>query len=243
MTSIRKAPAFQFYADDFLAGTLEMSHEEVGVYIRLLCIQWSKGVVTERSVKALCAGDAADYVLSEKFEHFDDGWRNERLENIRQIAAARAQSGSKGGAKSKQTPKQNESKVEANTQANGQAKPNPPSPSPSPSPITLSLTGKTTDFRECSKHWAEEVFRIKWQEWLRHVSIVGNSVLSDVSEVAALYQLDDWPLVDAIAIIDFSILKNARNLILNGDHKRPPEPKTNGHSGRRKAPTFEEFDL
>ena len=48
---IRKAPAFMFYADDFLAGTLEMSQEEVGQYIRLLCHQWNRGsipVETER---------------------------------------------------------------------------------------------------------------------------------------------------------------------------------------------------
>ena len=40
-----KAPAFQFYAADFLVGTSDMTNEEVGIYIRLLCHQWAKGFV------------------------------------------------------------------------------------------------------------------------------------------------------------------------------------------------------
>jgi uncharacterized protein YdaU (DUF1376 family) len=37
------APAFQFYANDFIAGTQDLSAEEVGIYMRLLCYQWDKG--------------------------------------------------------------------------------------------------------------------------------------------------------------------------------------------------------
>ena len=47
----RKAPAFQFYADDFLAGTLEMSQEEVGQFIRLLCHQWNRGSIPVETEK------------------------------------------------------------------------------------------------------------------------------------------------------------------------------------------------
>src|SRR6478752_824536 len=48
-----KPPAFQFYADDFLGGTLTMTLEERGLYITLLCLQWSKGFVTEDDLSAL----------------------------------------------------------------------------------------------------------------------------------------------------------------------------------------------
>lgn len=34
-------PAFQLYADDFVAGTMNMDPEEVGAYILLLCYQWT----------------------------------------------------------------------------------------------------------------------------------------------------------------------------------------------------------
>jgi uncharacterized protein YdaU (DUF1376 family) len=35
-----KAPAFQFYASDFVADTMEWTPLEVGIYMRLLCFEW-----------------------------------------------------------------------------------------------------------------------------------------------------------------------------------------------------------
>ena len=88
----RKAPAFQFYADDFLAGTADMSAEEVGGYIRLLCHQWSKGGIPsdeERSARiaGLIGSPSIRYVLA-KFTLCDgDTLKNARLEQIRQEQA------------------------------------------------------------------------------------------------------------------------------------------------------------
>jgi uncharacterized protein YdaU (DUF1376 family) len=96
----RKAPAFQLYVDDFLAGTIEMSAEEVGVYIRLLCLQWSKGVVTERTARSTGgSSEAINYVLGTKFEQASDGFRNRRLEEVRRLSEIRAEAASKGGSK------------------------------------------------------------------------------------------------------------------------------------------------
>ena len=84
----RKAPAFQFYADDFLAGTSDMSAEEVGGYIRLLCHQWTKGGIPNDPDRAgrmatLLGSPSLGYVLA-KFSLGDDGMlRNERLEQVR----------------------------------------------------------------------------------------------------------------------------------------------------------------
>jgi len=86
--SKRKAPAFQFYADDFLAGTSDMSAEEVGGYIRLLCHQWTKGGIPNDPDRAgrmatLLGSPSLGYVLA-KFSLCDDGMlRNERLEQVR----------------------------------------------------------------------------------------------------------------------------------------------------------------
>ena len=38
-----KDPAILFYTQDFLVGTMMMSDEQVGQYIRLLCLQHQKG--------------------------------------------------------------------------------------------------------------------------------------------------------------------------------------------------------
>ena len=44
---MRKAPAVQFYAGDFLTGTALMSNAEVGLYIRLLCLQVEHGAIPD----------------------------------------------------------------------------------------------------------------------------------------------------------------------------------------------------
>lgn len=55
LSQMGKAPAFQLYSSDFLTGTMLMSNAEVGLYIRLLCLQAEHGSVpddVERIVQA-----------------------------------------------------------------------------------------------------------------------------------------------------------------------------------------------
>ena len=49
-----KSPAFQFYSSDFMTGTTFMSNEEVGAYIRLLCMQHQKGHLKEKEMLQIC---------------------------------------------------------------------------------------------------------------------------------------------------------------------------------------------
>jgi uncharacterized protein YdaU (DUF1376 family) len=82
----RKAPAFQFYADDFLAGTITMTNEERGAYISLLCIQWSRGFLLENDFQRVCAGMPPHSVgiCQSKFEVDSEAhYRNRRLESER----------------------------------------------------------------------------------------------------------------------------------------------------------------
>ncbi len=105
---LHRPPAFQFYPDDFLAGTSDMSAEEVGAYIRLLCHQWSKGSIPNDEERAgrmagLIGSPSLRYVLA-KFSPCDDGQlRNKRLEEVRdesaQYRTRQAQSGAAGAAK------------------------------------------------------------------------------------------------------------------------------------------------
>jgi uncharacterized protein YdaU (DUF1376 family) len=81
-----RAPAFQFYADDFLAGTMTMTNEERGAYISLLCLQWSKGFVTELDIQRMCHGmpTHCQGICQSKFHIGEDGnYRNKRLEKER----------------------------------------------------------------------------------------------------------------------------------------------------------------
>lgn len=142
----RKAPAFMFYADDFLAGTLEMSQEEVGQYIRLLCHQWNRGSIPAETEKQqrLTGGCVSVDVLA-KFRLCEDGQlRNERLEAVRserdRFLKQQAEKGRKSAEsrKLKPTTVQPDIQPESNSGSTTveirlQPEVNSPSPSPSPS--------------------------------------------------------------------------------------------------------------
>lgn len=82
-----KAPAFQFYSNDFLVGTAMLSVEEVGAYIRLLCFQWDCGGLPndkEKLARLAGCGVATIEAIWGKFALSDDGMvRNARLEESR----------------------------------------------------------------------------------------------------------------------------------------------------------------
>lgn len=126
-----KLPAFQFYADDFLAGTLDMSPAEVGAYIRLLCHQWARGdipVADADKLARIAGGLVSDDVLAK----FPNG-KNERLERVRVRQAEFRDLQSRKG---KASAKARFNRGSTGTQPNHQPKLN--SPSPSPSPISVS---------------------------------------------------------------------------------------------------------
>ena len=152
----RKAPAFQFYADDFLAGTLEMSQEEVGQFIRLLCHQWNRGsipVETEKQQR-LTGGCVSVDVLA-KFRLCEDGLlRNQRLEAVRSERDRFLQQQSEKGRKSAESRKLASTAVQPDTQPESnsgstvveiglQPEVNSPSPSPTPNNKEESIAPKS----------------------------------------------------------------------------------------------------
>ena len=74
-----KDPAFLFYSNDFLSGTMLMSNEDVGAYIRLLCLQHQKGHLKEKDMLIICGNKNED--ILNKFTLDENGnYYNERLE-------------------------------------------------------------------------------------------------------------------------------------------------------------------
>lgn len=74
-----KDPAFLFYSSDFLSGTMLMTDEDVGQYIRLLCLQHQKGHLKEKDMLNICKKYNED--IFSKFKKDEDGnYYNERLE-------------------------------------------------------------------------------------------------------------------------------------------------------------------
>ena len=72
-------PAFLFYPSDFLVGTMLMTNEEVGKYIKLLCIAHSKGgYLTKQDMFRVCNENDVD-VLNKFIKDGEDIYYNERL--------------------------------------------------------------------------------------------------------------------------------------------------------------------
>jgi uncharacterized protein YdaU (DUF1376 family) len=141
----RKAPAFQLYTDDFLAGTLEMSQEEVGQFIRLLCHQWNRGSIpVETEKQQRLTGGCVSVDVLVKFRLCEDGLlRNERLETVRSEKDRYLQQQSQKGRKSAELRKLASTAVQPDTQPESnsgsttveirlQPKVNSPSPIPTP---------------------------------------------------------------------------------------------------------------
>lgn len=83
----RKSPAFRFYVDNFVEGTIEMTDSEAGLYVRLLCAQWSKGGLPNDDSELLRFSRGSTTAqqdlnrVKRKFDVCADGMlRNERLE-------------------------------------------------------------------------------------------------------------------------------------------------------------------
>ena len=85
-----KDPAFLFYSSDFLTGTADMTNEEKGQYITLLCLQHQKGRLSKKAVAVAVPNATADVMA--KFRQDNNGFfYNERLEKEAQKRAEHSQ--------------------------------------------------------------------------------------------------------------------------------------------------------
>jgi hypothetical protein len=72
-----KDPAVLFYTQDFLTGTFTMTDEQVGKYIRLLCLQQQNGGLTEKEMLKVCG--TKDEEIWAKFNFEDGHYFNKRM--------------------------------------------------------------------------------------------------------------------------------------------------------------------
>ena len=95
-----KDPAFLFYSSDFLNGVADLTMDERGQFITLLCLQHQKGTLTDKTIR-LSLGSVSVDVLSKFTKDKDGNFFNERLqeeiEKRIQFTESRRNNGSKGG--------------------------------------------------------------------------------------------------------------------------------------------------
>jgi len=74
-----KDPAFLFYTNDFLTGVAELTMQERGEYITLMCLQHQKGGLTQKIIDINTPGVSKDVMV--KFKKKANGiFFNQRLE-------------------------------------------------------------------------------------------------------------------------------------------------------------------
>jgi len=72
-----KDPAFLFYTSDFLTGTMFMTNEQVGIYLRLLCSQHQHGGIIDKITFNSLVNNHD--IIKVKFIECEAGFYNERL--------------------------------------------------------------------------------------------------------------------------------------------------------------------
>jgi len=72
-----KDPNFPLYTQDFLVGTMFMTDEEVGIYVRLLCVQHQHGGIIDKDIFKEKTKDFPK--VFSKFKKTPEGYYNQRL--------------------------------------------------------------------------------------------------------------------------------------------------------------------
>lgn len=246
----RRAPAFQFYADDFLAGTLDMSQQEVGIYIKLLCFQWSRGGLPNDIGRLAMlvqtnnepSNEAAlRYVLDTKFVACQDGQlRNNRMEEVRKEAEKWHEKSVSGGKASgikrlgdsewgKQMAKQRTSKRTNNEPPN---EPTTNSPSPSPK-INTHTHSPTEPIASNLPDWLVPA----WSRLMDYfLSTTGQRVDPIRAETMAMSLMRSGE-AKALADIDFTILKGGKS-ILDSANNFEQRSKRGGGDKPKEKPIF-----
>lgn len=171
-----KDPAFLFYPQDFLVGTMTMSFEDRGKYITILCLMHQQGKMDEKTISFL-VGSVSD-MLRLKFKQDENGlWYNERLETEKEkrinFVESRRNNGKLGG-----RPKNGNNKIKANGKPNAKAKNNLP----------LNINGNINEdvilipsFAEFSKYAIEKKpdidinnLKLKYDSWVENKWMDGN---------------------------------------------------------------------
>lgn len=239
----RKAPAFQFYADDFLAGTADMSAEEVGGYIRLLCHQWSKGGIPsdeERSARiaGLMGSPSIRYVLA-KFTLCDgDTLKNARLEQIRLEQAEyklQQSSAGKNGAQKRWHKAKNNGNPNGEPIATPMATPmangwqNDSSPSPTPTPIKKDTAAPKSPWDVGFGVELPESFRTEnclqaVKLWLQHKSERRQAYKKTGLSKALTQWSNEFSAAEFPSIVDHAIASNWAGIFRSKQSQQPSLP-------------------
>ncbi|QDU61265.1 hypothetical protein Pan216_21190 [Planctomycetes bacterium Pan216] len=171
-----KTPWFPFYADDFLVGTMDMSDAEVGIYIRLLALEWAKGPLTEHQTHQ-CGRKRAliRTVIDLKFDSYVDDvgqkrYINLRLENERKLMEQKRKRKAEAGTKGARSRWQPHDSANGNTTTTTTTRDIEEESSSNSLDQTSGLTDSDSDQSKSSKFKYSKAFSEWWEHYPRKVS-------------------------------------------------------------------------
>jgi len=96
-----KAPAFQFYAQDFLTGCAYLTNDEIGMYVKMICKQWTDGKIPVKRLEFLIGTkwENLSDELKEKFVFDGEFLHNKRLEIEREKQKEKSETAKKNADK------------------------------------------------------------------------------------------------------------------------------------------------
>jgi uncharacterized phage protein (TIGR02220 family) len=109
-----KDPAFMLYSQDFLVGVSDLTMEERGQYITMLCLQHQKGHLTKKNIQ-IAVGNVSEDVMNKFVQDENEMYYNETLENLihkrEAYSQSRSENGKRGGRPRKEPPKNQEKTI------------------------------------------------------------------------------------------------------------------------------------
>ena len=202
-----KDPAVLFYTGDFLNGCTDLTFEERGQYITLLCLQHQKGHLSDKTIR-LCVGSVSVDVLK-KFSQDDTGcYFNERMDTEinkrQQFLDSRYFNGKRGGRPKK-----------ANSKPNSKPTQNLPEDENENEDLNINKDVKRKKKPEFDFSFLSEVHKENFMRWISYKKSRNEMYKSQMSLEACyrnLLKFSDNDINKAQEIVDQSMGNNWQGL-------------------------------
>lgn len=213
-----KSPAFPLYCNDLLDGAAFMSNEEFGIYVRLLCKQWTHGALPDDQTllkNVVNVPKEIPLIVMEKFKVGADGkLRNDRME-IERLKQADFRSKQKANGNLGGRPKLSQQEPRNNPTVNPNG-----SPRDEEEECILSSSGKGDWGKPLlcliPSSMAVDGFAEAWLDWIGYCAEKGHA-LTSYSAKQQMMKCERWGAPRSIKIIHRSIEKQWKNLLDDND--------------------------
>lgn len=222
-----KDPAFLFYPNDWLGGTLTFSRHLKGCYIDLLMAQFNQGRLSIQDVQDILGADFDlhwERKLKSKFIEDESGrFYNERLENEKNKRANFTQSrrNNKSGHQLHMTEHMKEDMLQHMK----------------PHMVNVNInTNKNINVNKIVLPFEEKNFNEAWDIWIQYRKEIRKPYKSEKSETTALKQLGKFNVEFAIHLIERSIANGWQGLVFDNTEKEFKQFNNGQTTGNKQHP-------